>query len=933
MALSGSPVGVLVPVGEKGIARAVTAPGGMIVLVEPETGDRSGMSTLANLLTRAPHKPEVLVVARNFNPFTFGLLLPGITVNHVKGRGKNFLKQLPALKEGVPVAAPLVLKSKKKSKNENMPLFEFVGREEELATLTEQLSVGGPIVVSGPSGVGRNWLVEHAIATAELNRYPDLELGYGVGFDTLIARLAEIGTAHGSSALSQLLGDPSRTPTQLIDKTLETLTSAEVAAGHVMVIRNLDRALGRQSDFFQKSRLELLLEALLTHQYGLRLVFISRSQPVFYREGAAQHLRRLEVGGIAGKTYYDIFQAYHAPEFPRDQIGPLVDKLHGHPLAIRSYATALQTASDAEALLNSDKFLKLERLSHIAPLEKHLAKRIEKLPKALREALATLAHVRGPAPGNVFAELGVNRKLRMELLALGMLDMFGTAKNRQYRVHPLVRSQLRYRELSDFNTSARLAEIYYTLAGSSEGVQKLAHLQEGNRCAHQARRARSIQETGYINNDATLESCYGMVRSKQPRYDLAGPRIAEVLEQDPSNADAHLLKIELLSRSQAKPAAVEAAFEEAVDKAPVPEVFHQTVNYLLGRRAKGKAISTLERSVEILPNESRLHTRLASLLLRQGRRPEAITHLEKAMALAPMLPDAYGILGMARRAEGASSLEVAESLFREAVRLAPEDAVQLSRLVYLLLEKARGASTVEERDTYYAESIALLEPILQSREKSPEVFLLMAQITRESSDDINRAQWLLKQARSNTPRGHERNRRIQVETALLEIRAGKIDEAEARLRQLGQKDPSNPHIFAALALVLEARGQYIPAHAELLRSRERVSPNSLQFAGYERELLRLQAIIEAQASGLMAQTLPQPATPKAPTPNPTGHQRVIRRKKEKTAAPQAAAVEPTALEELPVPEQLEVAPAEAPTEGEDEAPAGGEDEAPAGGEE
>ena len=38
-----------------------------------------------------------------------------------------------------------------------------------------------------------------------------------------------------------------------------------------------------------------------------------------------------------------------------------------------------------------------------------------------------------------------------------------------------------------------------------------------------------------------------------------------------------------------------------------------------------------------------------------------------------MLPDAYGLLGMARRAEGAASLETAESLFREAVRLAPND--------------------------------------------------------------------------------------------------------------------------------------------------------------------------------------------------------------------------------------------------------------------
>ena len=169
---------------------------------------------------------------------------------------------------------------------------------------------------------------------------------------------------------------------------------------------------------------------------------------------------------------------------------------------------------------------------------------------------------------------------------------------------------------------------------------------------------------------------------------------------------------------------------------------------------------------------------------------------------------------------------------------------------------------------------------MKEKGKSPEAYLLMAQLTRESSDSFDRAQWLLKQARINTPRGHERQRRIRVESALLDIRLGKLDEAETTLRALGQKDPSNSHIFAAIAQVLEARGQFIPAHAELLRSRERVSPNSLQFAWYERELARLQAVIEAQAAGLMAQTIPQqtpaPATPKV---NPEGHQRVIRRRK------------------------------------------------------
>jgi hypothetical protein len=45
---------------------------------------------------------------------------------------------------------------------------------------------------------------------------------------------------------------------------------------------------------------------------------------------------------------------------------------------------------------------------------------------------------------------------------------------------------------------------------------------------------------------------------------------------------------------------------------------------------------------------------------------------------------------MARREEGTSALDEAETLLREAVRLAPGDVVQASRLVWLLLDIAKG---------------------------------------------------------------------------------------------------------------------------------------------------------------------------------------------------------------------------------------------------
>ena len=110
----------------------------------------------------------------------------------------------------------------------------------------------------------------------------------------------------------------------------------------------------------------------------------------------------------------------------------------------------------------------------------------------------------------------------MTLLSDGLIDMFGTPQNRRYRIHPAVRSQLSYREVSDFGTYASLSEIYFKLANNAEGLQKLAYIQEGNRCAMEGRRGRSVQELEFSDADGALESCYGMVRSQKARVDPRG---------------------------------------------------------------------------------------------------------------------------------------------------------------------------------------------------------------------------------------------------------------------------------------------------------------------------------------------------------------------------------------------------------------------------
>lgn len=891
MALAGPAVSPVVPVSADAVARALAQPGGVVVLVEPEGMDAQGLKQLGDLIQRARHRPDVIVVARAYNPFAFGTALSGLKIAHEKGRGKTFLQSLPEAERPEPTSTgtdtvhPAIVIPKVPKKDEvAAPRFSFVGRDEEVDALAALLGTGGPLVLSGPPGVGRTQLLEHALKKAGVTRLPDLYLGWGAAADTLTARLAMVGKEVGDSRLWDLIagsghgdGHQGAPAADVIRTAIELLANPELA-GKAFVIHHLEFGLGRENDFFRKSRFELLLHAMLTNPSALTLVFVSTRQPTFHREGEGQHLRRVEVGGLKGRFLFEIFDAHKAVEFPREKFGPIWERIHGHPLAARTLAIATRVRQNGVEIIDDPKFMAMDTVGDLGPVEKQLTKRIEKLPDALRVVLARLAHLRIPVDGVMLAnELGVTRKDRLELLSLGLLDMVGTEEDRRYRVHPLVRSQLAWREVSDFEVCEKLADLYMSLAGKAEGLQKLVLEQEQNRFAVAGRNLKLRARLDVPDHDMWLDGIEGMLRAKLPRLDLVEQRLNECLKQNPHNSDAWLLKLELVQHAggtggDPKPEVMDPVLEEAIEKAAVPELFQQVVSWLLGRRQRARAVTVLEKGVEIFPNESRLHTRLAAVLLRQGRRNEAIEHLRKAMEIDPMLPDSYGLLGMARRDEGAEALDEAEALLREAVRLAPVDPVQVARLVDLLLERARV--DVERMGPLRAEAKALLEEAIKGDRRAPEACLLYATLVREEGGDPERASWLLGQAKKLTDRGHERARRIIVERALIDLAKGDLDSAEHALRQHIGKDPSHARAFAALGHVLEAREQFLPAHMEYMRAKERTAQNGLECVFYDQQLQRVQGIIEAQAAGLW-----EPAPKPEPVPQPgIPSSRVLRRR-------------------------------------------------------
>ena len=262
-------------------------------------------------------------------------------------------------------------------------------------------------------------------------------------------------------------------------------------------------------------------------------------------------MRRQPVAGVMGRFLHEIFGSYKAIEFPRDKFGPINDKIHGHPMAARTYALCTRVRQDGEKIVEDPKFLKMDALDHLDPLVKQIRKRLDKLEPKVREALAILGHISSDADGSFLADLKISRTERLELLAMGLLDMVGTLEQKRYRVHPLVRRQLSWREIHDFSTYRKLHELFTARAQKASGALKVALLQDAHRCATNARAFRERPELGFPNDDALLDSVIAMRKAKEPRFDLIEQRLAEVLKTNRSNSDAWALKLEVMHQQGA----------------------------------------------------------------------------------------------------------------------------------------------------------------------------------------------------------------------------------------------------------------------------------------------------------------------------------------------------------------------------------------------
>ena len=904
--LGGDVTNPLTSLNAESLSPALSASGGVIVLIEPEPAeDGRALGELAKLIKESGKKPRIFIASRAFNPFALPMGLRLLKLEQLKFRAKDFLSALPVgmVSGNAPTAA--APKKKKKKDAFQAPAPTFVGREAQTAQVQEWMSAptGGPIILTGPSGIGKRWLAEHALQNHECTRMPDLTLGRGTGADTLLARLAITAQDKGDPRLHETLSSKEKRPTPAeIAALVVDVLSQEAMSDVVWVIHGLSGLMHRRAPpVMAAGRLELIRGALLRAEPSATIIFCTTRIPETYQEGGGS-TRVLKLEGLDGKLLHELFEANHAPECDRDRFGPITERTHGHPMTARYLAMTAVEEGSVDEILEQPRFLKLSTIDDAQPLRRHIKRKVEKLPKDIRASLAGCALLRQSGTTENLQALGLNRARRLQLLSMGLLEQTPGVGNRRYYVHPLVGDHLEYREVYDFsimeNLGRHLIEVGKAQRAAGDNAASMATCLEANRFLVDARRERSCIQLPYPDLDPTVNNILGLIRRKSARLDIARQQTNEALKADPYNTELILAHAELRISEKATEELVLGVYTHAADTCPTEEVFLAESEHHMSKQSRGKAVSAIERGARAFETSGRLLRRLAQLYLDQNRHADAIEILVKVIGLEPSMPETYGTLGEAYMALGGEATAKAVQVLDEALKLDPSSPRNLVRRA--TLERDLALSDADKREAGLDAAEAFIQAALDVDKGHPHAQACMAAIILDKGGDLAQADWLLKQACKRKETSF-----ALVQLARVRIRQEAFDTVERILAKAVKKDKSSHAAFAAQAEFWEAQGQVFHAFEATKSAKERTPKDSPARAQYEAATIRLQALIESgKAAELMkaadaADAAKVEASAEATEPD-AGPRRdagktTIRRRKDKEAGSEEAA-EPVAEE-------------------------------------
>lgn len=237
----------------------------------------------------------------------------------------------------------------------------------------------------------------------------------------------------------------------------------------------------------------------------------------------------------------------------------------------------------------------------------------------------------------------------------------------------------------------------------------------------------------------------------------------------------------------------ESVFQRMIAVNPANYMAHYNLGNLCDRRKQpGLAIEHYQAAVAAEPNYAEAYCNLGGVLLRQGRRQDAIAAYETARRLRP---DSMNYFNLANTLGDAGRLPEAVVAYREALRLNPKSSQAHHNLALILQRQGQNVAAIAEFRAAVEE-----QPDLEVAQ------YCLANLLAEAGNTQEAVGHYLAAERLNPGRAESYNG-----LGICYAMQGKFPEAEQQLRQAVTLTPENPAAQSNLGNALGAQNKMTEA--------------------------------------------------------------------------------------------------------------------------
>ena len=291
-------------------------------------------------------------------------------------------------------------------------------------------------------------------------------------------------------------------------------------------------------------------------------------------------------------------------------------------------------------------------------------------------------------------------------------------------------------------------------------------------------------------SDPGLHIRLGVTRRALGQAEMAEAAFARAAGLARHLAGPALAQFARMLMSSGRPAESAALFRISLARSPKDPAAHEGLAASLEELGDlDGAIGAYRRAIELTPELMALHYNLANSLKTAGRHQESIDHYEKALTLAPDFAEAAHNLGEVLQAAG--RFEDAIAAYRRALELKPNLVQSYNSLAFLLKESGRLEEAIE-----ICEKAITIDPEFAEAHSNLGNIYQLNRCYEKSIPAYRRAIEL-------------RPDFAVIRTNLAEAcRAlGRLDEAEALLREALTMDPAMLRAYVDLGIVLLQKGE------------------------------------------------------------------------------------------------------------------------------